>query len=220
MTDRDFGGLIRESRERVGLTTTRVAELIGRAPGTVRSWERGRSIPSESTVVSSLAAVLGIEERMLFEAAGLDLPAEQPTVTIEQSLASIAPSQTDEGDDGDASEDIASSEESGEEAPEEEPEEEEGSERVHARARHRWRQEARLAPEQSTTPPAVQFPYQQPAPQTPPSYLEDEQQRVTYRLRNLYTAIAVAILFIVLAWALGNTVEALGEAWDAFFGGF
>lgn len=91
MSDSDFGGIIRAARDGLGLSQTRVAELVGRSPSTVRAWERGRSVPNEATVVSSLAAVLGLEERSLFEAAGLTPPGTRPTPTLEQTLSEITP---------------------------------------------------------------------------------------------------------------------------------
>jgi transcriptional regulator with XRE-family HTH domain len=87
----EFGGLIRDARERLGLSPHRVGELIGRASGTVKAWERGRTIPNDPFVVTSLAAVLAIDERALFRAAGLTPPDAPPVTTIEQQLASIAP---------------------------------------------------------------------------------------------------------------------------------
>lgn len=92
MSNRDFGGLVRRSRERLGLSQTRLGELVGRAASTIRAWERGQSVPTDPTAVSSLAAVLGLDEPELFELAGLDPPLiieDHPT--IEQSLREIAP---------------------------------------------------------------------------------------------------------------------------------
>ena len=90
----EFGGLIRDARERLGLSPHRVAELIGRASGTVKAWERGRTVPNDPFVVTSLAAVLAIDEPTLFRAAGLTPPTVAPANTIEQDLASIAPAKT------------------------------------------------------------------------------------------------------------------------------
>jgi transcriptional regulator with XRE-family HTH domain len=91
VSDRDFGVLIRQSRERLGLTPSRVAELIGRAPGTIRAWEKGTSTPADAGVVSTLAAVLGIDEVSLFEAAGLEPPVSDAAPTVRESLSSITP---------------------------------------------------------------------------------------------------------------------------------
>ncbi|HVR33053.1 MAG TPA: helix-turn-helix transcriptional regulator [Acidimicrobiia bacterium] len=87
----DFGGLIRDAREARGLSPHRVGELIGRASGTVKSWERGRTVPADPHVVTSLAAVLGLDEEALFRAAGLNPPDHKTALTIEQELATIAP---------------------------------------------------------------------------------------------------------------------------------
>ncbi|MGF1667623.1 MAG: multiprotein-bridging factor 1 family protein [Acidimicrobiia bacterium] len=91
MSDRDFGVLIRQSRERLGLTPSRVAELIGRAPGTIRAWEKGTSTPADAGVVSTLAAVLGIDEVSLFEAAGLEPPVSDSAPSVREALSSITP---------------------------------------------------------------------------------------------------------------------------------
>ena len=47
-----FGSLIAEHRERLGLSTSRLAELIGRAPSSIRAWEKGRSTPNDAVVVT------------------------------------------------------------------------------------------------------------------------------------------------------------------------
>lgn len=95
MSSREFGGLVRGSRERLGLSQTRVGELVGRAPATVRAWERNQSIPNDSAVLSSLAAVLGLDEVELFAMAGVEAPMViERFPTIEQSLREIAPPST------------------------------------------------------------------------------------------------------------------------------
>lgn len=92
MSNRDFGGLVRRSRERLGLSQARLGELVGRAASTIRAWERGQTVPTDPTAVSTLAAVLGLDEPELFELAGLDPPLViEDHPTIEQSLREIAP---------------------------------------------------------------------------------------------------------------------------------
>lgn len=92
MSSREFGGLVKRSRERLGLSQTRVGELVGRAPSTVRAWERGQSIPNDPSALSSLAAVLGLDEVELYRLAGLEPPMViENFPTIEQSLREIAP---------------------------------------------------------------------------------------------------------------------------------
>jgi|FLYL01.1.fsa_nt_gi transcriptional regulator with XRE-family HTH domain len=52
-----------------------------------------------------------------------------------------------------------------------------------------------------------------------PSYMEDPEQRTAYRLRGVYTAVGLVALAVVGIWAAGNLLTALGDVWDAFFGG-
>ena len=54
-------------------------------------------------------------------------------------------------------------------------------------------------------------------PMVEPSYMEDNNQRQVYRVRNLATVVLVVALVIVLLWSLSNTVEAVGAWWDEFF---
>jgi transcriptional regulator with XRE-family HTH domain len=64
-------------------------------------------------------------------------------------------------------------------------------------------------------------PYLMTAPVPPvvePSYMEDSEQRQLYRVRNVATIVLFVGLVIVLLWSLSNTLEALGEWWEGFFG--
>ena len=53
------------------------------------------------------------------------------------------------------------------------------------------------------------------APAARPSYLEDRDQMVTYRLRMVLTATGVAILALVLRWSLGGLGSAVADLWEA-----
>lgn len=218
MENRDFGGLIRRSRERLGLSQSRVAELIGRSQGTVRAWERGRSVPGEATVVASLAAVLDIAEDDLFDAAGLALPASPPAPTLEESLASIAPSPS------------ASSAGKGAEIAEESGTPSVGTARFavdprlgspegEARPEGRWSLirsyvASLLSRKRRSDRPVTGRPVVISPAVVRPSYLEDPEQRMVYRLRTLFTVVGIAALAVVLLWAAGNVVDALGRAWE------
>lgn len=57
-----LGDLIRQQRAALGLTQARLAELVGKSPSTIRSWERDRSRPADDASLSALAAVLGLSE--------------------------------------------------------------------------------------------------------------------------------------------------------------
>lgn len=259
MSDRDFGVLIRQSRERLGLTPARVAELIGRAPGTVRAWEKGTSTPGDAAVVSTLAAVLGIDEVALFEAAGLEPPVAEPGPSMRQALSSITPGARG-GDDAEQLELASADEPVVEEPVDDDPAKEEPvSPPVTDRRRHRGVSTptpvppvpvaavpaAPAAPVAPTAPVAADPGHEPrhravgggvlerlrsmtvrrtavaaPAPTTLPpaprvaSYVEDPSERLSYRLRTVYTAAGVFALFIALAWAASNLFDSLGSLWQ------
>jgi hypothetical protein len=178
--------------------------LIGRAPGTVRDWERGKTIPNDSRILSSLGAVLGVPEAELFAAAGMPLPEAEHTMTIEESLASIAPKPRPSG----------SEPETTEEEPlfADEPE-------VTRRERRRHVRDAETSTRPPAPPPPAPVPRPLPVQPVSASYLEDPEQRVAYRLRGVFTLIGLTVAFVVLLWAGANFLDALGGAWNDVFGG-
>ena len=72
------------------MSQAKLAELVGRSATTIRSWERDMSVPTDGGVISALAAVLDIDKRSLFEKAGLKLPVEETSPSVEQALASLS----------------------------------------------------------------------------------------------------------------------------------
>lgn len=60
-----FSGFLQQRREALGISVARFAELVGRSPSTVRSWERGRSRPGDPTTVAAISAVLDVDEEIL-----------------------------------------------------------------------------------------------------------------------------------------------------------
>jgi transcriptional regulator with XRE-family HTH domain len=73
-----FGQLIKEQRIEMGLTQQRLADLVGRSPSTVRSWERDRATPNDETVIDSLSAILGLDKAILFGLAGVGFEDSSP----------------------------------------------------------------------------------------------------------------------------------------------
>ena len=53
------------------------------------------------------------------------------------------------------------------------------------------------------------------APVANPSYLEDSEETMTYRLRMIFAAAGVAVVALVLRWALGGLGSALADLWGA-----
>ena len=95
MPERSFGRTVRYRRTKLGLSHAKLGELVGRSATTVRSWERDKSHPNDHGVLTALAAILGVDERSLFEKAGQTPPAIESSPTIEQALATLDPELAD-----------------------------------------------------------------------------------------------------------------------------
>lgn len=209
------------------MSQSQLAELVGRSISTIRSWERDKSRPNDPQVLSALAAILGIDERQLFEKADVDLPEVVETgATLEQTFATLSIEEVPVGDEA-----VASGTD-----PEPAPGpavvsverfrldlvevgdrfEDDGSREV-VQVREKILVGAVDGPAFLAPPdPYVQTPL------TPTvadlSYVEDDSQRQLYRVRNLATLVAVVALIVTFIWALGEGIGALGDWWDDFFG--
>ncbi|CAN5842764.1 hypothetical protein BH23ACT5_BH23ACT5_23760 [soil metagenome] len=89
MGDHTFGSTVRKRRDVLGLSQTRLAELVGRSASTVRNWERGRGTPSAPHDVVALAAILGLDESFLLQQAGFEPTEVETSPTMQQALASL-----------------------------------------------------------------------------------------------------------------------------------
>jgi transcriptional regulator with XRE-family HTH domain len=217
MPERSFGRTVRYRRTKLGLSQAQLAELVGRSTATVRAWERDKSRPNDAKVLSALAAILGVNERQLFEKAEVEPPgaAEEASPTVEQALASLAPvhDQGDDATDGDEEQAPASMEDlSGDQAETEVildqvDDETEIRQPVAAAA-----SPAYAAPQDRyvTTPVTPQV--------SDLSYMEDRSQRQLYRVRTLATLVALVALVVAFIWSMGESLGALGDWWDQFFG--
>lgn len=230
-----FGSLISEHRERLGLSSTRVAELVGRSPGTVRAWERGRSQPDDPVVVSSLAAVLGIDETELFVAAGMEPPRVSTPFSLEETLSAIAPTASQRATESveipDAPDDGG-----GKHARSVEDEKLEGRESALDRLRtavetvaesfgdsNKRRQGRPPFPKVQSAMMSPQMPVATSASRKRPfaalSYMEDVEERWTYRIRSVLTVTGVGALGLILIWAGSELLGAVGDVWDALTAG-
>ena len=191
MPERSFGRTIRYRRTKLGISQAKLGDLVGRSAGTIRSWERDQSTPNDSAVLTTLAAVLGIEERILYDKTGVEMPERETSPTVEEALASLAPETVsaevvDEPMLPPAEEDAPSS--------------------------------AALPPPAYVSPPESYVIAAPSPPLVEPSYIEDSSQRQMYRVRHLATLVMLVGLVIVLLWALSNAFSAFGLWWDDFFG--
>jgi len=227
MPERTFGRTVRYRRTKLGMSQTQLAELVGRSTSTIRSWERDKSRPNDPQVLSTLAAILGIDERQLFEKAEVDLPEIVETgATLKQTFATLSIEEVPVDDDGTM---IGVDPE-----PATEPTvvavEQFRLDLVEVGDRSDddgFREVAHMPEKVLVTAVdgpayvAPPDPYVQ-TPLTPTvadlSYVEDDSQRQLYRVRNLATLVAVVALIVTFIWALGEGLGALGEWWDDFFG--
>ena len=241
MPERSFGRTVRYRRNKLGLSQAKLAELVGRSTATVRAWERDKSRPNDPQVIATLAAILGVDERQLFERADVDQPVVTETSpTIEQALATLTmgsapnPESEDPENDRDLPADdsltqtptpipvpvsveqyrldlVAMDDETDRDQETSSVDQPRRRERVLVAA-------AAVGGHAYVAPPE---PFLQ-TPVTPPvgdvSYIEDESQRQLYRVRNLATLVAAVALVVMFIWALGEGIGALGEWWDEFFG--
>ncbi len=227
MPERTFGRTVRYRRTKLGLSQAKLGELVGRSPSTIRSWERDKSSPSEASVLHTLAAILGVDERILFERAGQEQPTQyEASPTVEEALASLqsvevsdSPQSSNDsgdpeshpGDDNEAGdvEKLFESEKQQDQQPEPESQRSGDPRSIGTTSDS---QAGYVKPPEpyvvtTTTPPLVE-----------PSYMEDPSQRQLYRVRNLATLVVVVALVIALIWALSESLGALGSWWDDFFG--
>ena len=91
MPERTFGRTIRSRRTKLGLSQAKLGELVGKSASTIRSWEKDKRHPTDGGVITALAAILGADERQLFERAGQAVPDQEDSPTIEQALATLSP---------------------------------------------------------------------------------------------------------------------------------
>ncbi len=209
MSEPAFGEIIRRGREKARISQARLGELIGRSPSTIRSWEHGRTRPNDRSYVKAIAAVLGLVEDELIEAAGLDeTPEPAVRLTIEQELRSLAsertvmipvqPAEPAPPPPGDTK--VVASEPVEVEAEPVVPIVSNGS-------------APRVRKVTAVAPPA-------PFVVQPTSYVEDQEEREFYWRRWALTAISVLFMAVVFVWALRQAGGALGDLVSEFFNSF
>ena len=207
MPERSFGRTVRYRRTKLGLSQAKLGELVGRSSITIRSWERDKSHPNDPHVITTLSAILGVDERSLFEKAGQTQPELETSPTIEEELASLSPDSADTTEVEDGDEPTESDDESEVDlVPSSVDEPDPVAEAVDELA------PAYVAPSE---PYAVTIAL---PPAHEPSYMEDRSQRQLYRVRNLATIVILVALGIALLWAFTEGLGALGVWWDDFFG--
>jgi len=216
MPERSFGQTIRYRRTKLGLSQTKLGELVGRSASTIRAWERDKTAPNDIRVVVTLSAVLGIPERVLFDKLGMTPPEVEANATVEEVLAELAPAP--EEAEGTAISPPAEDRGPLEPTPVSEPlPPPDSAVEPTPAAEPSPSSDSRAEPASAPTPE----PYLLAAPvasTVEPSYIEDRGQRQLYRVRYLATAVVLVALGIALLWALDRGLEAFAEWWDVFVG--
>lgn len=185
--------MIRSRRTKLGLSQAKLGDLVGRSPSTVRSWERDKGQPNDFAVLTALSAVLGVDERTLFEMAGQQMPEVEDTPTVEQALATLNP------------EAVVDAEPEIDDVDDEPVESPPAPEFVSVPPSYAAPNEPYVIA--AATPPVHE-----------PTYMEDRNQRQLYRVRNLATIVILVALGVAFLWALTQSFDALGTWWDEFFG--
>ncbi|MGD2101871.1 MAG: helix-turn-helix domain-containing protein [Acidimicrobiia bacterium] len=242
MPERSFGRTVRYRRTKLGLSQAQLAELVGRSTATIRAWERDRNRPNDAKVISTLSAILGVNERRLFEKTDVTppTPADAETPTVEQALAELSPPEETALEDGVEDQAVSESQpsaesesDSGTEAsPEPEPESDPEPETLVVTGEDDASSDVAATESDVPQRPLVGT-AQSPGYVAPPdryvttpvmptlsdvSYMEDRSQRQLYRVRTLATLVALVALVVAFLWAVGEGLGALGDWWDQFFG--
>lgn len=177
-----LGELIRRRRAKLGLTQARLAELVGRSPSAVRSWERDRNLPADEASLAALVAVLGLSD--------------------EEVEAALAPVESDPGDEAPPA---ATPEPA---PPEPRPKEDAAESPITASDPT---PSLAAAPTEVRSVPSPPKPSTVTRVQRTPSYLDDPDEVNTYRIRTALTVILLVVLFIILAWAFSEARDAFGS---------
>lgn len=201
-----FADVVRRGRERAGLSQARVAALIGKSASTVRSWEQGRSNPGDPQSVSTLAAVLGLDEGELMGRAGFETPVPASVrKSAREELSTLAAERTE----------MIAVAQPNVAQPDQRPRHlHDGEVKVEKQA------PADIpADSQVTRSPRVTTVQSVPIPTSAPntiSYIEDAEQRDFYRRRAVTTSMVMVFLVIVFLWAMRRTGGAFAEFVESF----
>jgi transcriptional regulator with XRE-family HTH domain len=219
----------------MGLSQAKLGELVGRSASTIRSWERDDTVPNDEAVIDALSAVLGIDKYLLYSKAGMEIVPHETSPTVEEALATLSPAATIGDIPSQAAQPIALDDEADDDSQIEQSEAEDGEESIADQWLRPFPEEVPPEPDPLWPTPPPHLPVATPPPGyiaprgslvyaaarppvVEPSYIEDENQRQVYRIRNLATMVLVVALVVVLVWAMGNAWDSFSTWWDDFFG--
>ena len=196
-----FARLFSQRRDELDLSVVDIAVRTGRPIEVVVGWEQGRAVPDADDVVK-VAATLKLPKPLLQEA--LRRVAEYRTSAPLDPGPEASQDYDDNPDAAVASADKVATARTSTgtyQPPARQPISFSFSAML-TRVQQALRRRRRLAR----------------APIAHPSYLEDREQLITYRLRMVFTAAGVAALALILRWSLGGLGSAISDLWKALTG--
>jgi transcriptional regulator with XRE-family HTH domain len=203
-----FATLVRRARAATGMSYQRISDLVGRAPSTIRGWEKGRSEPSDPETVMTLAAVLNIPEDTLLESVGMSRPENVVAASFADLEQLGEPAPFEEAPSEPREPVVAAAEPAGTDlnvaTHEEEP-----SSPVAVGGRHEVERRSSRAIPIDTRRPVIP---PQPASVVERSYLEDQHELMTYRVRAVVTVVICIVLLLLIEWGLHGAGSSLKNA--------
>ena len=189
----ELGRLIRESRLKKGMSLAQLAAAVGRSSSSVRRWERGE-VPPAKAIMGDLASALDLDESQLDE--------------LRPSSSNHLPQS-----DGDAS--LGDGQVSSE-----------GRAVRPDGRKHTTLEQPIVAPDAGALPPNGSPATTGPSPDSSRSSSGLVGDIVaSYRawtedwsgwIRGGLTLALLIVMLVVLIWAIGELLDALGEIWDSF----
>lgn len=203
-----LGELISSQRAALGLTQARLAELVGRSPSTIRSWERDRTAPADQAAVAALAAVLGLSEDEMAAAilGRAESPAPPQPAPVEQEVPQITEADEEATAESQPEAPSGGTHRAKDDVVDGSSPRVAGPDKTRAAAAPTVLSE--VAPPRSEAAGAVSR-----LPRVP-SYLDDPGEVRTYRVRTVLTAVLMILILIVLLWAFGEARESFGLIFD------
>ena len=208
-----LGELISSQRAALGLTQARLAELVGRSPSTIRSWERDRTAPADRASVAALAAVLGLTEDEM--AAAILGPTESPPAAppptpapVEQVESAVPDEDASAAGEDEPEVALGLGHSGGNESTDSSSFQTPVPASDESQAAAASTVLSEISPARVETAGAVAR-----LPRVP-SYLDDPGEVRTYRVRTVLTSVLMILILIVLSWAFTEAREAFGLIFD------
>lgn len=186
-----FADLFSQRRDEIGLSMVDIATRTERPIEVVVAWDRGRMVPDRGEV-EKVAETLRLPEALLHEALRRVAEYREGAAVLESGAAGL--------DDPEV---------------ESEPKSDEGARLTRIRPARRLRLPSLRRLSASVRKSMERRRRLARAPVSQPSYLEDRDQMVAYRLRTVFTVAGIVVLILVLRWSLGGLGSAVADLWQA-----